>query len=178
MSQLPRVAPRYLHNVAEDAGGRIRVGTTEREAAMKALGQHLETGHLDVDEYTERIGRAATARTVADLDNLFLDLPAPSYRPQPPPPPVYQPQPAGFPATHLGYWPLGPVPVSDKSKLTAGLLQILLPFGVGRFYTGHYGMAFAQLFLSLLWVGVIWSIIDGIIILAQGGHDRYGHPLR
>lgn len=136
---------------------------------MKALGQHLETGHLDVDEYTERIGRAASARTVADLDELFLDLPAPSYRPEPPPPPVHQ---------HHGYLPYGPVQLSDKSKLAAGLLQILLPFGVGRFYTGHYGMAFAQLVLALLWVGVIWSIIDGIIILANGGHDRYGRPLQ
>ena len=50
------------------------MGTAEREAAMKALGKHMEAGHLEIDEYTERIDRAATARTVAELDELFVDL--------------------------------------------------------------------------------------------------------
>ena len=38
---------------------------------------------------------------------------------------------------------------------------------VGRFYTGHYVMAVAQLCLSLMWVGIIWCVIDG-----QGRHLR------
>jgi TM2 domain-containing membrane protein YozV len=169
--------------VTEQPDGQIRVGTTEREAAMKALGKHMETGHLEVDEYTERINRAATARTVAELDELFVDLPTPHYRPSFPPPFVtYQSQSAGFPAGKVMSSPLYghdvTRPLSDKSKLAAGLLQILLPFGVGRFYTGHYAMAVGQLCLALLWVGIIWSVIDGILILAQGGVDGQGRQLR
>ncbi|MGH3973194.1 MAG: DUF1707 domain-containing protein [Pseudonocardiaceae bacterium] len=154
------------------------MGTVEREAAMNALSKHLETGHLEIDEYTQRIDRAATARTVAELDELFVDLPAPHYRP----PPAVQPQPTELPAAQFmrpslyGYDVNRPL--SHKSKLAAGLLQILLPFGIGRFYTGHIGMAIAQLLLSVVWIGIIWSIIDGVLILAQGGTDRQGLQLR
>lgn len=151
---------------------------------MEALGKHLGTGHLETDEYIQRMDHAATARTVAELDELFVDLPAPHYRPPPPPPPqaIRQPQSSGFPALQTRYSPLYghefDRPLSDKSKLAAGLLQILLPFGIGRFYTGHIGMAIAQLCLSLMWIGVIWSIVDGILILAQGSIDGQGRQLR
>lgn len=145
---------------------------------MNALGTHLETGRLEVEEYTERMDRAATARTAAELDELFVDLPAPHYRQ---PPALHQPQAPGSPGPQLARSPLYGYdvnrPLSHKSKLAAGLLQILLPFGIGRFYTGHIGMAVAQLFLSLVWVGIIWCIIDGILILAQGGTDRQGLQL-
>jgi TM2 domain-containing membrane protein YozV len=71
--------------------------------------------------------------------------------------------------------------VSDKSKLVAGLLQILLGWlGAGRFYTGHTGMAVAQLVVSLLTCGLggIWGLIDGILILVKGGTDAQGRILR
>jgi TM2 domain-containing membrane protein YozV len=167
--------------VAEQPGRQIRVGTAEREAAIKSLGEHLSTGHLELAEYTQRVDRAAAARTVAELDTLFVDLPAPHYRPLPPPgmhypPPVLHsgpPHPAPY-----GYDQFGR-PLSDKSKLAAGLLQILVPIGVGRFYTGDIGIAVAQLLLALLCgVGIIWCIIDGIVILAQGGTDGEGRQLR
>jgi hypothetical protein len=29
-----------------------------------------------------------------------------------------------------------------------------------------------------VWVGVIWCIVDGVVILAQGGTDRQGLQLR
>lgn len=149
---------------------------------MNALSKHLETGHLEVEEYTERMDRAAAARTVAELDELFVDLPAPHYRPPALPAAVHQPQAPGSVAAQFVRPPLYGYdvnrPLSHKSKLAAGLLQILLPFGIGRFYTGHIGMAIAQLLLSLLWVGIIWCIIDGVLILAQGGTDRHGLQLR
>ncbi|MGH3914404.1 MAG: DUF1707 domain-containing protein [Pseudonocardiaceae bacterium] len=174
--------------MVEQPDGQIRVGTAEREAAIKALGEHLSTGHLDLDEYTQRVDHAVAARIATELDALFVDLPAPHYRPPPPSPhpifqaPMFQAQSGGFPARRTRYSPLYGHefnrPLSDKSKLAAGLLQILLPFGIGRFYTGHNGMAVAQLCLSLMWVGIIWSIIDGILILTQGGIDGQGRQLR
>ncbi|MBL8925693.1 MAG: DUF1707 domain-containing protein [Pseudonocardia sp.] len=55
----------------------IRIGTAERDAAMKALGAHLEAGRLDVDEYGDRSARASVATTAPELAELFDDLPAP-----------------------------------------------------------------------------------------------------
>jgi hypothetical protein len=54
-----------------------RIGTAEREAAMKALDAHLEAGRLEPEEYGERSARITEARTAEDLDPLFADLPAP-----------------------------------------------------------------------------------------------------
>ncbi len=77
----------------------------------------------------------------------------------------------GYPAPQAGY----PAPYgqpaygwSDKSKTTAGLLQILLgSFGVGRFYLGYTGLGIAQ--IAVVWltcgIGGIWTLIDGIMIL-------------
>ncbi|HEX4513492.1 MAG TPA: TM2 domain-containing protein, partial [Polyangiaceae bacterium] len=54
------------------------------------------------------------------------------------PPPGFQPPPApGMmqPGAPYGVDPMTGMPLSDKSKMTAGLLQIFLgSFGVGRFY--------------------------------------------
>ena len=60
-------------------------------------------------------------------------------------PPQYPTQstPAGYPyaGAPYGVHPITGEPYSDKSKVTAGLLQLLLPFigicGVGRLYAGH-----------------------------------------
>lgn len=70
---------------------------------------------------------------------------------------------------------------SDKSKLVAGLLGILLGgFGAGRFYTGHTGMAIAQIAVTWLTLGcgVLWPVIDGVLILVKGGTDAQGRILR
>ena len=70
-------------------------------------------------------------------------------------------------------------PLSDKSRVVAGLLQLLLPIGTGRFYMGDTGTGVAQLLLTLLCgVGVIWAFIDGIVILAAGATDPQGRRLR
>src|SRR4051812_18956472 len=56
---------------------RLRIGTAERNAAMKALDAHLEAGRLGVEEYGERSAKAAGATTADELDELFTDLPEP-----------------------------------------------------------------------------------------------------
>src|SRR6185312_9965069 len=47
----------------EGGGRRLRIGTAERNAAMKALDAHLEAGRLGVEEYGERSAKAAGATT-------------------------------------------------------------------------------------------------------------------
>jgi TM2 domain-containing membrane protein YozV len=72
-------------------------------------------------------------------------------------------------------------PYSDKSKMVAGLLGIFLGvFGVGRFYTGHTGLGVAQLAVGVCTAGIggIWGLIDGIMILVNGGTDAQGRVLR
>lgn len=58
-------------------GGRMRIGTTERNSAMKALDAHLEAGRIGVEEYGERSAKAASATIASELTELFTDLPAP-----------------------------------------------------------------------------------------------------
>ncbi len=154
----------------------IRVGHDEREAAINALGERLSTGHLDMAEYTERVDAASRARTVGDLDALFADLPG-SHQAQPGSSVAPSPPPPG-PAPY-GYDRFGR-PYSDRSKVVAGVLQLVLPFGVGRFYSGRTGLGVAQLLVTLLTFGLgsIWAFIDGILILVHGTEDGRGLPLR
>lgn len=119
------------------------------------------------------------------------------YGQQPPAPPTgeqptYQQQPyqpyAGFPGAPYGASPSAPygvhpmtgVPYSEKSKIVAGLLQILLPLGIGRFYIGDTGIGVAQLLVTIFTcgIGALWPVIDGIIILASDSKDSQGLMLR
>jgi Domain of unknown function (DUF1707) len=59
----------------ERPGGSIRIGDSEREDAVRRLGEHYEAGRLSAEEHSERVDRALQARTGADLDGLFTDLP-------------------------------------------------------------------------------------------------------
>ena len=72
---------------------------------------------------------------------------------------------------------------SDKSKTVAGLLQLLSLVGIGgigRFYIGDIGMGVAQLLVGWLTcgIGLIWSIVDAVLILSDKVHDSQGRPLR
>ena len=59
----------------ERPGGPIRIGDSEREDAVKRLGEHYEAGRLSAEEHAERIDTALQAKTEADLAALFTDLP-------------------------------------------------------------------------------------------------------
>jgi hypothetical protein len=151
----------------------LRIGTQEREDAVKILGEHFSEGRMPVEEYEERAGKALEARTRGELRPLFRDLPAPYPAFMVPPVRPVESLPMPAPQGHdIEEYE------SDRYRVVAGVLQIVFPFGVGRFYTGHTGMALAQLFTMFIGVGVIWSFIDGIVILAGGGTDAYGRRLR
>ena len=64
MSPQPRPAP-----------GELRIGDAERERAASELADHYAEGRLDRDEHAERLDRIWAARTRADLDPVFADLP-------------------------------------------------------------------------------------------------------
>jgi len=103
-----------------------------------------------------------------------------------PPPPGYPPYPPAFvdPSAPFGRHPVTGEPLSDKSKVVAGLLQLVGLFGfvgIGRIYLGQTGLGVAQLIVGLATCGIgaiIWGLIDAILILTDRVRDPYGRPLR
>jgi hypothetical protein len=67
----------------------VRVGDREREQASALLTEHYAAGRLDTAEHGERLDAIWSARTRADLDQVFWDLPRLAPAP---------PQPAAVPA--------------------------------------------------------------------------------
>jgi hypothetical protein len=112
--------------------------------------------------------------------------------PSPPPPPT--PGYAGYTAPGVpvgaygvssqapyGLDPRTGIPYSDKSKIVAGLLQILLPFGIGRYYIGDNKIGIWQTVATVLTCGLahIWVLIDGILMLVHDdAKDVRGYILR
>jgi hypothetical protein len=122
---------------------------------------------------------------------------APLPSPHAPPPASY----GGYGATAYGYDQVTGQALSDKSKVVAGLLQIVLGFlftlgGVGRLYAGNTAVGMVQLAASLvawasfwcgfvagfpfvLWFGIwLWFVIDGVMMIAGRPVDGQGRLLR
>jgi len=53
----------------------MRVSDAERQAVTDRLAEHFSSGRLDQAEFDERVDRAMSAKTRADLTGLFDDLP-------------------------------------------------------------------------------------------------------
>lgn len=131
---------------------------------------------------------------------------APLPMPYPPAPASYPPayqQPvvlAGVPGAY-GFDPLTGQALSPKSKVIAGLLQLLPGFiftlgGIGRLYAGNMTLGIIQIVASVLgwvsfWCGFVlffpfilyagiwlWFVIDGIVMLAGRPTDGEGRLLR
>lgn len=111
------------------------------------------------------------------------------------------PQPGYAMGGGYGVDPATGLPLSDKSKVVAGLLQLFLGgFGVGRFYLGYGVIGGLQLgihvigwfffFLGFLTFGIgmliamlfwmaggIWALIDAIMMLTGSVRDAQGRVL-
>jgi len=62
----------------------LRISDTEREQAVRMLGEHMSVGRLDVDEYGERSARATAAKTRSVwycLSQLVTSTPSPASSP-------------------------------------------------------------------------------------------------
>ena len=88
--------------------------------------------------------------------------------------------PMGQPGAPYGVHPMTGIPYSDKTKLVAGLLQILIPLGIGRFYIGDTKIGVFQLLVTIFTcgIGALWPFIDGIILLVTDSKDANGYMLR
>jgi hypothetical protein len=96
------------------------------------------------------------------------------------PPSLYPPMPYGVPGAAYGVDAYGR-PLSNKSKVTAGLLQLFLGgFGAGRSYLGYPGIAIAQIAVTWLTFGAggLWPFIDAIRMFTGEVRDAQGRTLR
>ena len=132
---------------------------------------------------------ATTVSLPPELEGSAPSPPTATVAPSPSPvePPIADPYPAALMPTaprmlpprfvHAGTG----LPFSDKSRKTAGLLQILLGgLGIGRFYLGYPKVALLQILVT--WgtcgAGVIWPVLDGVRMLEGRVPDAQGRPLR
>ena len=103
-----------------------------------------------------------------------------------PPPGQYPPPPAAYydPSAPYGRHPVTGAPLSEKSKVVAGLLQLIGLVGIvgiGRIYLGYTGLGIAQLVVGVVTCGlgaVVWGIVDAVMILTDKVRDPQGRPLR
>jgi hypothetical protein len=58
-----------------DADQHLRISDADRPGGADRLAEHYGDGRLDKAEFDERVGRAMSAKTRADLNGLFDDLP-------------------------------------------------------------------------------------------------------
>jgi hypothetical protein len=97
-----------------------RIGDTDRDQAADALREHLAQGRLSPDEFDERISAALSAKTAADLEPLFADLPDPrpatlkGVEPMSAPWPAYNPPRPTVPAAR----PVAEVPAVNSNWAT------------------------------------------------------------
>lgn len=66
-------SPWTYRTPARDA--HVRIGDAERSETADRLSKHFGEGRLDESEFNERLEQAMHAKTRADLDGLFHDLP-------------------------------------------------------------------------------------------------------
>lgn len=151
------------------------------------LEELVEGGVVAADTYVWRAGMTdwIPAEKVPELMAVFRR----SGTAVPPPPPGSpRPNPPAAPASPAYPTPqtVAPYPrpmhaystvQSDKSKTAGGVLQLLIP-GIGRIYLGYLAIGVLQLLLTPCGVGIVWSWIDGVVILSGGVKlDGYGRQL-
>ena len=80
-----------------------------------------------------------------------------------------------------GIHPRTGLPSSSRSKVLAALLQIFLgAFGAGRFYTGHTKLALIQIVVNIFTCGggLVWPLVDGMLMILGEPLDAEGRPLK
>lgn len=99
----------------------------------------------------------------------------PMYTPQPPPGGFAGSAVYGLSNPYPGH--LMPAQRSDKNRVLAGILNIVLP-GLGRMYLGYSMIGVIQFVLIFTGIGILWAFIDGLLMLTGNvKEDGYGREL-
>jgi hypothetical protein len=142
--------------VADVQPPNMRIGDTERESALAALGEHMSAGRLDIDEYGERTAKVSAAKTRGELTDLFADLPQPHPTFGPAPSPRPEPQPHQQPAPVANYDRRIPV----ANRVMSAVVPLAFLGAVALFILYHFWMVFL--------IPVAITIVSGAIF----GDDR------
>jgi uncharacterized protein DUF1707 len=67
---------RWARGSTSSANPQMRISDADRAEVADRLSKHYSDGRLDQAEFNERLDRAMNAKTRADLNGLFADLPA------------------------------------------------------------------------------------------------------
>ncbi|HEY3652569.1 MAG TPA: DUF1707 domain-containing protein [Streptosporangiaceae bacterium] len=124
----------------------MRVSDAERQEVADRLAEHFSSGRLDQAEFDERVGKAMSAKTRADLNGLFEDLPE-----------------TGAPAATNPADPTGQLRRRHRHPI---LLVALIVF---------VAIAAAHVVWPLLWIGFLVAIVlfaTGTIGHARSGQRR------
>jgi Domain of unknown function (DUF1707) len=123
--------------------GQMRTSSADRERAIDVLKAAFAEGRLDMDEYTERVGRVQSSRTYAELGALTADLPV---------------------------GPLGTLPVAPASAAPAGQALTALPAKpVARPGNGQgSGLAFLAVVFGIIAVAVPSAAGLGLVAVLSG----------
>jgi Domain of unknown function (DUF1707) len=124
----------------------MRVSDAERQEVADRLAEHFSSGRLDQAEFDDRVGRAMSAKTRADLNGLFDDLPE-----------------TGAPAATGPTGPTDPTGQPRRRHRHPILLAALIVF---------VAIAASHVVWPLLWIGFLVAIV----LFATGtiGHGRSG----
>ena len=66
---------RWARGSSSSANPQMRISDADRAEVADRLSKHYSDGRLDQAEFNERLDRAMNAKTQADLNGLFADLP-------------------------------------------------------------------------------------------------------
>lgn len=124
---------------------------------MDALSEHLGKGRIDLDEFGTRSAQVTQARTVADLQALFADLPAPHPTLPGPPAPIRA---AANPATPSAGVPARP----DDTRTPAqrGAAVLLAASGI---------IALVLFFVVKTWLVFLIPALIAVVTSALWGSD-------
>ncbi|MGA3215592.1 MAG: DUF1707 domain-containing protein [Acidimicrobiales bacterium] len=128
-----------------DQNSNLRIGDAERNEMSEILSKHYSDGRLDAAEFQERLDRAMSAKTRADLSGLLADLP--SLQTAEPPTAVGQP----------------------PRHRRAGLVRVVL-FAIVALWALSF-VAASTRFLGFGWFHVPWLLIV-LVALFLWSRDR------
>ncbi|HEY5848494.1 MAG TPA: DUF1707 domain-containing protein [Microlunatus sp.] len=136
-----------------------RIGDTDRDQAADALREHLAQGRISQDEFDERMSVALSAKTAADLEPLFADLPEPrpaalkGVEPMSTPWPAYNPPPPAVPAPR----PAAEVPAVNSNWATGLMVAATVAWPAWLILS----FAFSWRLWWLVWIPITISVLAG-----------------
>ena len=147
----------------------MRAADADRDRAVGFLTAAFTEGRLTKDEYDERMERALSARTYADLDMIVTDLPG-ARMVAAPAPRVARTNSLAIAslACGLGQFILGPIPT-----IPAIVLGHMARHQIRR--TGEQGAGLALAGLLIGWAAVVFAVILTVGAVAVASHTAVVH---